>query len=535
MPKPQTVLCYICGREFGSYSINLHERQCAKRWEKQRNKEKEAEKSEQKRKSSTSKDKLRDPWVRKDGPSIKSHSKYSKSMNDIRLPNGDTHVTEIEKEIIHDARPSTVTLKDRDKVNGDLSAEETEFNTTARDVSPEIPKIARPGTAVLNKKYSSPILPSRVNPISLMKAKDGENEGHSEKGRLEKEGHVEKEVSTLMEPSITSLRKHSAPEHIGIRISNTSPVSSTSSHASTDSQETPMRVPEGMPRFRSTKNPNLLVCYICGNEFGSKSLKIHEPQCLKKWKLANPRYYSRKGSHGGMFKADSVNAIHHKENVLMHSKNGNLPNGLTRKATFKSASCENLLDACMGGRNLKPTNSLQALKELSKSHNRLYTPSKKPTMEPCYICGKEIIKHSLAVHEKQCKKKWDALKEKDEKKLLAASKLPSKRHSVHLPVNIKVDKTGDVDNNNLDNPHKSQEQISTSEGERQSTTKVTKERKPSNVTCYICGRAYGTASISIHEKQCQKKWEAESAKKEALLRPKSGKKKTKPRPSSFVL
>lgn len=531
MPKPETVLCYICGREFGSYSINVHERQCAKRWEKQKSKEKEAEKSEHKRKISTPKDKLRDPWVRRDGPSIKAHSKYSKSMNDIRLNNGATHVTEIEREIIHDARPSTVTLKDN--VNGNLSAEETELNTTG-DVSPEVPKISRPGTAVLNKKYSSPILPSRVNPISLMKAKDGENEGHSKK-----EQNIEKDENTLMEPSIASLRKHSAPEQIGMRVSNTSPASSVSSHASTDSQETPMRVTEGMPRFRSTKNPNLLVCYICGNEFGSKSLKIHEPQCLKKWKLANPRYYSRKGSHGGMFKADSMNALHHKENVARPNKNGSLSNGVTRKKTFKSASCENLLDACMGGGNLKPTNSLQALKELSKSQNRLFTPSKKPTMQPCYICGKEIIKHSLAVHEKQCKKKWDALKEKsrkDERKLSAAKELPSKRHSVHLPVTIKVDKIGDVENNNLDKSHKSQEQISEPEGERiKSTTNAPKERKPSTVTCYICGRAYGTASISIHEKQCQKKWEAETARKEALLRPKSGKKKPKPRPSSFVL
>eukprot|EP00455_Lapot_gusevi_P036285 TRINITY_DN4030_c0_g1_i9.p1 TRINITY_DN4030_c0_g1~~TRINITY_DN4030_c0_g1_i9.p1 ORF type:complete len:260 (+),score=6.49 TRINITY_DN4030_c0_g1_i9:472-1251(+) len=27
----------------------------------------------------------------------------------------------------------------------------------------------------------------------------------------------------------------------------------------------------------------MLMCYICGREFGSKSLAIHEPQCLQKW------------------------------------------------------------------------------------------------------------------------------------------------------------------------------------------------------------------------------------------------------------
>ena len=30
--------------------------------------------------------------------------------------------------------------------------------------------------------------------------------------------------------------------------------------------------------------PRLLMCYICGREFGSQSLGIHEPQCLEKWR-----------------------------------------------------------------------------------------------------------------------------------------------------------------------------------------------------------------------------------------------------------
>ena len=32
--------------------------------------------------------------------------------------------------------------------------------------------------------------------------------------------------------------------------------------------------------------PRLLMCYICGREFGSQSLGIHEPQCLEKWRAA---------------------------------------------------------------------------------------------------------------------------------------------------------------------------------------------------------------------------------------------------------
>ena len=32
---------------------------------------------------------------------------------------------------------------------------------------------------------------------------------------------------------------------------------------------------------------------------------------------------------------------------------------------------------------------------------------------------------------------------------------------------------------------------------------------PKSVTCYICGRGYGTKSIKIHIPNCEKKWELE--------------------------
>lgn len=30
--KPWTCVCYLCGREFGSRSIDIHERQCLQKW-----------------------------------------------------------------------------------------------------------------------------------------------------------------------------------------------------------------------------------------------------------------------------------------------------------------------------------------------------------------------------------------------------------------------------------------------------------------------------------------------------------------------
>uniref|UniRef100_A0A8I3W8F8 Zinc finger protein 475 n=1 Tax=Callithrix jacchus TaxID=9483 RepID=A0A8I3W8F8_CALJA len=35
------------------------------------------------------------------------------------------------------------------------------------------------------------------------------------------------------------------------------------------------------------RRPPTVVCYICGREYGTKSISIHEPQCLRKWHNEN--------------------------------------------------------------------------------------------------------------------------------------------------------------------------------------------------------------------------------------------------------
>lgn len=50
--------------------------------------------------------------------------------------------------------------------------------------------------------------------------------------------------------------------------------------------------PLGDYRRRSPQPPNkpkTVVCFICGREFGTKSISIHEPQCMKKWEIENSR------------------------------------------------------------------------------------------------------------------------------------------------------------------------------------------------------------------------------------------------------
>nr|XP_008529047.1 PREDICTED: zinc finger protein 474 [Equus przewalskii] len=55
----------------------------------------------------------------------------------------------------------------------------------------------------------------------------------------------------------------------------------SSRRMTSESQSSPPVIPSRRPGFR--------VCYICGREFGSKSLAIHEPQCLEKWRIENSK------------------------------------------------------------------------------------------------------------------------------------------------------------------------------------------------------------------------------------------------------
>ena len=43
------------------------------------------------------------------------------------------------------------------------------------------------------------------------------------------------------------------------------------------------------PKSIVPPGPNFVLCYICGRKFGTKSIDIHTPQCLEKWKVENDK------------------------------------------------------------------------------------------------------------------------------------------------------------------------------------------------------------------------------------------------------
>ncbi|XP_072717044.1 zinc finger protein 475 [Ciconia boyciana] len=196
----------------------------------------------------------------------------------------------------------------------------------------------------------------------------------------------------------------------------------------------------GMPLNRPVippRRPCFRVCYICGREFGSQSISIHEPQCLEKWRIENnqlPRHLRR--------------AEPRKPEVL---RGGSCTLTAENEAAYYSAQAQLL---------------------------------------PCGNCGQTFLPDRLIVHQKHCRGRSSSVG-------LSSS---SPRKSGKGP--------SSGSDSASDDPSK------TRQGKSGAAPAIIDKAQvigwPPAVICYICGREYGTKSISIHEPQCLKKWHREN-------------------------
>ncbi|XP_074651936.1 zinc finger protein 474-like [Tubulanus polymorphus] len=165
--------------------------------------------------------------------------------------------------------------------------------------------------------------------------------------------------------------------------------------------------------------PQLVLCYICGQKYTTKSLPIHEPQCLEKWKIENSR--------------------------LPKEQRRPLPKKPKIIGEGKPMTMEEMNEAAW--------------------------QSSQSNLAPCPNCGRTFLPDRLIVHQRACKPK------------------PGQ------------------DNSNPPRPSAPKPHVN--DGPRPNKT-AAPPMKPRTVVCYICGREFGTKSISIHEPQCMKKWHLEN-------------------------
>ncbi|KAM6033238.1 LOW QUALITY PROTEIN: zinc finger protein 474-like [Chlamydotis macqueenii] len=201
---------------------------------------------------------------------------------------------------------------------------------------------------------------------------------------------------------------------------------------SSNMSQVPLNRPVIPPR-----RPGFRLCCICGREFGSQSISVHEPQCLEKWRIENAQ----------------------------------LPRHLRTPEPRKP-------EVHAGG-----SCTLTAENEAAY-HNA------QAQLLPCGNCGRTFLPDRLTVHQKHCRR--------------GSSSMGLSSSSPH--------KSGKGPN--FGSGSASDDPSKTHQGKRGAAPAVLDEaqviRRPQTVICYICGREYGTKSISIHEPQCLKKWHQEN-------------------------
>lgn len=214
--------------------------------------------------------------------------------------------------------------------------------------------------------------------------------------------------------------------------------------------------------------PKTIVCYICGEEVLKSSYPFHQKKCTSKvenLKEATPEVTSKA----------SPNEVrnYQKPRTIICCICGQ--EFLKSSFTFHEKRCSRYkMDESVH------QNKKLGLKEstTSKEHHgrgegeRAETPcQRKPKSKACCICGKEILISSSKVHEEQCQKKSDILKNINQQK----SPQPNK--------NV---------------------------GRQSGEAKVKAESKPKTELCYICGERFLASSIKVHEAQCKKRWNEHS-------------------------
>ncbi|KAG5319064.1 ZN474 protein, partial [Acromyrmex heyeri] len=212
------------------------------------------------------------------------------------------------------------------------------------------------------------------------------------------------------------------------------------------------------------RGPRSVTCYVCGREFGTASFPIHEPKCMEKWEREN-----------NLLPPSQRRPRPQKPAVDIEHNDWN--------AAAWEQSQEQLIPCAKCGRTFLPERlpvHERSCKATPKNNERLATPvngRNAPPTVPCSICGRRFGTRSIKIHEPQCNRRWQAQNDVSQQEDPALYR---------------------------------QKSVNSGQGSSQSMYPNLSQKK--TVTCYICGRDFGSSSIAIHEPQCLKKWHAENDK-----------------------
>lgn len=284
--------------------------------------------------------------------------------------------------------------------------------------------------------------------------------------------------------------------------------------------------------------PLSLICYLCGKEYGTTSLKIHLKTCevnyLKGRKslpgtlpdLLNEVLNATKALDLKTINEFNTQAeqIYKQENLIACPNCGR--KFLSDRLQVHLKGCKSKGNSS-GGDNKTSTQLLE--EKLKKQMNEPGAiVSNKPLFMMCFLCGREFGKNSLEIHLKTCMEKFT---NEDPKRKMP--KTPEQLKT--MLANVEKITNDDIINYNetankiykeytmkacpgckrrflpdrLEVHLKSCNSGGGGGGRSSSVGSPKMSSRPRMLMCPLCGKEYGSLSLSIHMKTCKVKFEQE--------------------------
>lgn len=490
--KPRTVICYICGREFGTKSINIHEPQCLKKWhienEKQPRqfKRKPPVKPEVVFRSQDTNENVREVF----------NQMALKCANDNLLPCENCGRTFLPDRLVVHQRSCKVATRKVDDVGDNekrVIRPRTRTLTKARDftkkdvnVKERGPKLNREGTFTPIKGPTSNICDFCQQNISgdsfichnqncpgLETNRKKKNVDKTKKDQINQEDVNRRKVScdNLNGSQCTNCGKdicgNSMTLHLAVckqkkQCSNVKKWNAKKLFGS-KSQVLPIHKMEPVLNFGTS----FLTCCHCGRSVGSDVLAIHESRCLENSKEEN----------GQMAPNQLCRQIPVKEKSSHPRLTARSDQNRDENEMCKSCSnCGKRFCDLQVHHNVCKQSTPRT--KVSKQHVSAVLVSGRPPTVICYICGREFGTKSISIHEPQCLKKWKMENEKLAKK----DRRPEPKKPEIVP--IRVDGTYDMNAIN---------------------EAAWKASQAALVPCSVCSRTFQPDRLVIHQRSCRPK------------------------------
>ncbi|XP_026464247.1 uncharacterized protein LOC113366807 [Ctenocephalides felis] len=268
--------------------------------------------------------------------------------------------------------------------------------------------------------------------------------------------------------------------------------------------------------------PRTLTCYLCGREFGTASLHLHEPRCRERWERENAYLPAHLRRPMPEKPPANLSALEYNNMAWKVSQKSLLPCEHCGR-TFLPDRLEIHLRSCKPQKHQTTRDSSIDPGPVSGVSSSCSAPAQPvASVSKCIVCERAVTSRSLAQHEAQCLAAWrrrnDQLPESERRPeprrrrsldfhnddIKSPSRNSSDSRLLKSPLRPNLRKDGNKildEGKNLIPANKTKLPL-----QLQRWRKPQAPPRPWALECYLCGVELPTSEINAHEEMCAEDW-----------------------------